>query len=91
MGVLTFMKFSNQYNLDFDTFKGILETLIKVVRNENKKKNEKPKIEEMKLQEEKIEDQDDSEFLSLKANEELSPLINYGLTANKDVNNFLFF
>ena len=62
----------------------ILETLIRVVRIENKKKLEKPKMEEMK-QEEKTEEQEENDFLSLKANEELSPLINFGLTANKDV------
>ena len=84
------MKFSSLYCLDFDSFKAILETLIRVVRNENKKKAEKLKFEETKLQEEKLEDQEDSEFLSLKANEELSPLINYGLTANKDVIFFFF-
>ena len=46
------MKYSNMYGLDFIAFKGILETLIKTVRTENKKKAEKLKLEETKLQEE---------------------------------------
>lgn len=79
------MRNSNAYGLDFCSFKGILETLIKVVGSKNKKKIDKPKFEEIKT-EEKIDEQEESDFLSLKANEELSPLISYGLTANKDVN-----
>ena len=78
------------YGLDFIAFKGILETLIKTVRTENKKKAEKLKLEETKLQEEKPEEQEENDFLLLKANEDLSPLINYGLTTNKDVINFDF-
>lgn len=80
------MQNSNLYGLDFDGFKMILENLIKVVRIETKKNFEKQKFEEVKNKEENFDEEEENNYFSLKANEELSPLINLGITADKDVN-----
>lgn len=80
------MQNSNLYGLDFEGFKMILENLIKVVRIETKKNFEKQKFEEVKNKEENFDEEEENNYFSLKANEELSPLINLGITADKDVN-----
>lgn len=66
-------------------FKTVLEKVIHTVKdNAEGKRKSGPSGKEREMKE-SIQEEDDDEFLSLKANEELSPLINYSLTANKDV------
>lgn len=83
LGILSLMKNSNLYGLDFQGFKIIVENLINVVKRETKKKAER--FEEIKKIEDNITEEDENDFFNLKSNEQLSPLINLGLSSSKDV------